>query len=172
MPVDGSTDMTSVPTIVAPKPHVDPVDEPSQARLQLKSQGSVTGHVDGAWWPRSRDLAAELPELLTEIAPRMEPVGRVSYRASDWDPAPRKLTLGSHVVRLGWYRLLPSDTVDVISGLRRLTLVVVPPETPADTARAVLDRAGGAENTDEVATLLATRSASTVQQDRTREERA
>ncbi len=144
--------MMSVPTIVPSHKQADT----DTSRLRLKPQAPVNGHVDGAWWPRSRDLAAELPELLAEIAPRMDPVGRISYHAPDWDPAPRKVTSGSHVVRLGWYLLLPSGTVDVISGLRRITLVVIPPETPEDAARAVLDRAGAADNTDEVATLLAT----------------
>jgi hypothetical protein len=33
-------------------------------RLKLKPKAPTTGYVDGAWWPRSRDLSAELPALL------------------------------------------------------------------------------------------------------------
>lgn len=80
----------------------------------------------------------------------MEPVGRISYHPDDRGPAPRKLVTETHVVRLGWYRLLPAGTVHVISGPRRITLLVVPPQTPEDTARSVLERAADPTNTDVV----------------------
>ena len=35
-------------------------------RLQLAPNPTVTHHVDGAWWPHSRRLTDELPELITE----------------------------------------------------------------------------------------------------------
>lgn len=34
---------------------------PDLQRLSLKADVPTTGVVDGAWWPESRDLAAELP---------------------------------------------------------------------------------------------------------------
>jgi len=142
--------MTSVPTIATPfeSPSTD------SSRLQLRPSGPITGHVDGAWWPRSRDLAAELPALLEAIGPQMRPVGRISYNPADWDPAPRRVVVGAESVRLGWYRLMPAGTVDVISGLRRLTLIVVPAGTAADIADGLLSRAGNADNVADVATLL------------------
>ena len=36
----------------------------ADVRLRLKPAAPTSGHVDGSWWPRSRDLAAELPDLL------------------------------------------------------------------------------------------------------------
>ena len=30
----------------------------TESRPRLKPAGPATGHVDGAWWPRTRDLAA------------------------------------------------------------------------------------------------------------------
>ncbi|WP_433272542.1 DUF5994 family protein [Actinosynnema sp. CS-041913] len=30
-------------------------------RLRLRPKTPTTGHVNGAWWPRSQDLVAELP---------------------------------------------------------------------------------------------------------------
>jgi hypothetical protein len=142
--------MTSVPTIATPS--ASPATDPP--RLRLRPPGALTGHVDGAWWPRSRDLAAELPELLAAIAAQMQPVGRVSYHPADWDPAPRRVVVGAQSVRLGWYRLMPAGTVDVISGLRRITLIVVPAETPADVADDLLSRAANPANVEDVATLL------------------
>ncbi|OOK67487.1 hypothetical protein BZL30_7522 [Mycobacterium kansasii] len=32
-----------------------------ETRLQLKTFRPVSEHIDGAWWPRSRSLADELP---------------------------------------------------------------------------------------------------------------
>jgi hypothetical protein len=49
---------------------------------------------------------------------------------------------------------MPAGTVDVISGLRRITLVVVPAGTPADVADGLLSRAGNSDNVEDVATLL------------------
>ncbi|HVW42390.1 MAG TPA: DUF5994 family protein, partial [Amycolatopsis sp.] len=39
-------------------------------RLRLKPKAPTTGYVDGAWWPRPRDLSAELPALLAVLAVR------------------------------------------------------------------------------------------------------
>ena len=36
----------------------------TRPRLRLKPKAPTTGYVDGAWWPRSDDLAIELPDLL------------------------------------------------------------------------------------------------------------
>lgn len=56
-------------------------------RLRLKPSAPATGYVDGAWWPRSRDLTAELAALGEVLAIRLE---RVAYGLSAWDRAPRR----------------------------------------------------------------------------------
>jgi hypothetical protein len=52
-----------------------------QPRLKLrrrrKPKAPTTGYVDGAWWPRSRDLAAELPVLIAVLAARLGSIVRV-----------------------------------------------------------------------------------------------
>ncbi|WP_410639151.1 DUF5994 family protein [Amycolatopsis sp. lyj-346] len=40
-------------------------------RLRLKPKAPTTGYVDGAWWPTSRDLTAELPPILAVLAVRL-----------------------------------------------------------------------------------------------------
>ena len=60
-----------------------------QLRLRLKPKAPRTGYVDGAWWPRSHDLAAELPTLVEVLAVRLGPVGRVAYSIGAWDTPPR-----------------------------------------------------------------------------------
>lgn len=59
--------MTLTSTTSAPGVPVAAGQDPSPVRLQLKPEGPTTGFVDGAWWPRSRDLAAELPSLATAL---------------------------------------------------------------------------------------------------------
>ena len=161
LPGDGSTDMTSAPTIsglsdvaLRARP-VDDVREP--LRLRLKPKGSTTGWVDGGWWPRSRDLGAELPGLLAVLAVRLDRIERVSYHLGDWDPALRKISCGGRVVRLEGYRAQHANTIDVLAARQRITLLVVPPGTSVQTAHAALMAAGHRGNTTDVETLLRSR---------------
>ena len=40
---------------------------PAPLRLRLVPQGALPRPIDGAWWPRSYDLLAELPGLLAGL---------------------------------------------------------------------------------------------------------
>jgi hypothetical protein len=132
-------------------------DSREPLRLRLKPKAPTAGWVDGGWWPRSRDLAVELPGLLGVLAVRLGRIERVSYHLGEWAPTGRKISCGGGVVRLGGYRAQPAHTVDVLAASRRVTLLVVPPEAPAQTAHAVLMAAGHRGNTDDVETLLSSR---------------
>ncbi|HKS47628.1 MAG TPA: DUF5994 family protein, partial [Amycolatopsis sp.] len=78
---DGSIDMMSGPRTLTTTPLVSAVVEPPPhtLRLRLKPKAPATGYVDGAWWPRSRDLSAELPTLLAVLAIRPGRIERVTY---------------------------------------------------------------------------------------------
>jgi hypothetical protein len=149
--------MTSAPTthnVAAPAASVP--DRPPHIRLRLKPRANaVTGVVDGGWWPRSRDLAAELPGLLAVLAVRLGPVERVGYHLGDWDPTVRKINIPGGVVRLEGYRSLAADTVDVLAAKQRITVLVVPPDTSPQQAHDALVTAGQRGNTDDVGSLLA-----------------
>ena len=127
-------------------------------RVTLKPAAPVTGRVDGAWWPRSRDLSAELPALLTDMAGRWEPVSRVTYNLDIWDPTERRLAIAGRTVRLGGFHSQHSDTVTLIdtTGQRHLTLLVVPPETASPAAQHALTTAAEPGNDDRIDTLLPT----------------
>lgn len=156
-PGDGSTDMTSAPTLSTQNSTnrvIAVKDSHSPLRLRLKPKAPSTGFVDGGWWPRSRDLAAELPSLLTVLSVRLGRIERVSYHLSDWDPAIRKISFSGGVVRLAGYRSQHPDTVNVIAAGQRVTLLVVPPEAAGQTAHAALMAAGQRGNTDDVEALL------------------
>lgn len=134
-------------------PRVAPSDD-RHLRLRLKPRGAVTGFVDGGWWPRSRDLPAELPALLAVLAVRLGPVESVSYNLDAWGPTPRKLTLDGRLVRLAGHRAQHTATIDVLSAGHRLTLLVVPPEATPEAAHGALMAAGRRANTDRVDALL------------------
>lgn len=124
-------------------------------RLRLRPKALSTGYVDGAWWPRSRDLAAELPALLAVLAVRLGEIPRVSYNLIEWDTAPRQIAADGLRVRLSGFWSRPAHTVDVIAGdRRRLTLLLVPPDTEPSTAHHAMMCAAERENIDTVEVLL------------------
>jgi hypothetical protein len=150
--------MTSGPRLRIVTSPATLVNEPPRQplRLRLKPKAPTTGYVDGAWWPRSRDLSAELPALLAVLAVRLGPIHRVSYNFSAWDDAPLRIHVDGQLVRLGGFHSQHTQTVDVL-GLNRpcLTLLVVPPDTSRSTAHDVLMRAARRGNADRINELLA-----------------
>jgi uncharacterized protein DUF5994 len=95
---------------------------------------------DGAWWPRTRDLAAELPELIAELERRDVRVERFTYPLDSWQPAPRKLVVLGRVVRTGGFRSMDPQVVCLswAGGNQRADLLVVPPETDVLTGARAL----------------------------------
>src|ERR1700684_3652507 len=53
-------------------------------RLRLKPKAPQSGYVDGAWWPHSDELMAELPDLLSVLSVRLGPISRVMYNVNEW----------------------------------------------------------------------------------------
>jgi len=124
-------------------------------RLRLKPKASPSGYVDGAWWPRSDDLTAELPDLLAVLSVRLGRVDRVLYQLKAWPTAPRKMVTGGRAVRLDGYRLQPVNTIEVLGLDRdRLTLLVIPPYTDATDAHTTMMTAAEPNNTATVDGLL------------------
>lgn len=119
-------------------PASDSDDNDSGARLRMKPDGPASGRVDGGWWPRSRDLAVEIPPLAAALAEHLGTRLRISYDIAAWDPAPRRVASGGSIVRLGGYRYQPAGTVDVAGGVHHLVLTVVPSDTDDETARTAL----------------------------------
>ena len=114
----------------------------------------AVGQVDGAWWPRSRDLALELRALLPVLAVRLGRIERVTYHLGDWDPAARKIVVDGSVVRMGGFRSQRACTLDVLAELHRVTLLVLPAGSSPVSAHRVLLTAGHRDNADSVAELL------------------
>lgn len=127
-------------------------------RLMLKPgigpRVSVTGQVDGAWWPGSRDLAAEAPALAKTLRGCLGNVERISYNLAAWGPTARGLTVEGATLRLAGYRTQHPDTVDVLGRSHRITLLVVPPEATEEAGQRAMARAADPGNTDSPAQLL------------------
>ncbi|PWK91809.1 hypothetical protein C8D88_1011848 [Lentzea atacamensis] len=148
--------MTSAPHHSMAPPAVTANEQPRYPlRLRLRPKALTTGYVDGAWWPRSRDLAAELPALLAVLAVRLGETPRVSYNLTEWDTAPRQIAARGVRVRLSGFWSRPPHTVDIVAGDRRhLTLLLVPPDTEPSAAHRAMMCAAQRENADTVEILL------------------
>ncbi|MGF6886003.1 hypothetical protein ABIA39_007484 [Nocardia sp. GAS34] len=112
------------------------------------------GAVDGAWWPRTTDLVAELADLEVLLAGRAGRVDRIMYNMTAWQPAPRRTMIGGRSVHLDGYQHLPTHTLCVLGLDRtRLVLLVIPAGTATATAQALLSAAsqpGNELTTDEL----------------------
>jgi hypothetical protein len=119
-------------------------------RLALvDTAGAATATLDGAWWPRSRDLATELPPLITVLGHRGIRISRVAYHRDSWEPAPRRLPADGRILRLGWYPGLDPHLVRLTSGgdgRVRLDLLVVPPDLDEAAGRQAMTAASRAGN--------------------------
>jgi hypothetical protein len=105
-------------------------------RVSLRADaGSGENAFDGAWFPRSRDLAVEVPELVAALERRGLRIERFTYPLDPWLPAPRKLVVDGRVVRTGGFRSMDPGVVCLTwaGGNRRADLLVVPPETDVIT---------------------------------------
>jgi hypothetical protein len=124
-------------------------------RLRLKPKARATGYVDGAWWPRSDDLVAELPDLLAVLSVRLGAIDRVMFPLTEWVKAPAKFGSGGRMVKLDGYRRQPVNTLEVLGVNRnKILLLVVPTHTEPDHAHTVMMTAATPNNDSTVAGLL------------------
>jgi Family of unknown function (DUF5994) len=102
--------------------------------LTLKPRARSSGHLDGGWWPQSRDLSLELPALADVLAVRLSTVRRVDFARASWAPAPPSITVNGHTIGLEGSDVQDENLLHVIGrDGRRVILLVVPPDA-GDTA--------------------------------------
>lgn len=124
-------------------------------RLRLKPKATPTGYVDGAWWPWSDNLTAELPDLLAVLSVRLGPIQRVLFNLGEWAEVPKKFATGGRTVKLDGYRRQPLNTVEVVGLNRdRIALLVVPPNTEPQKAHAAMMSAAHRDDKSTVGQLL------------------
>ncbi|MDV9189855.1 DUF5994 family protein [Streptomyces sp. SR27] len=107
------------------------------ARLSLTPKTTLVGLLDGAWWPRSRDLTAELPPLVDALEEQYGRITRVTVNPTRWPVVPHTVPATGHTVHVGWFTEQDPDKMILLSyTVGRCDLLVIPPETePAAAAR-------------------------------------
>ena len=154
-------------TFEATLPRPAPVAAPP-ARLALKTDGRSRGLLDGAWWPRSRDLLRELPTLTDALDPVWGRITRIAVNPAHWPVIPRKVPVNGHVVKVGWFtpQIDPHKLLLLSYDTGRWDLLVIPPETGAESAARLMAAASDYDGPPLTASMLisadrAGRSAST-----------
>lgn len=110
----------------------------ASARLSLAPTGSGPGLLDGAWWPRSRDLLREIPTLTDALDACWGRITHVTVNPAHWPVIPRRVPVTGHTVHVGWFadEQDPNKVILLSYTVGRLDLLVIPPETePAAAAR-------------------------------------
>lgn len=119
----------------------------SPIRIRLGQTDKRGTPLDGAWWPRSTDPAAELPDLIAAIDAAHGTIVRLALGADGWDARPKRLFIGDRKIRLGFFasqsRSLLTATTE---NYGRVDLLVIAPDTPADTAEAAMTIAANPDN--------------------------
>jgi hypothetical protein len=151
-----------IPAGTAGAPAAIPSGLPSP-RVSFAPRLTQRGPVDGGWWPRSRNALTELPGLITALDARPGVrVQRVAVHRDEWDNIPRKLTADNgHFARIDWFTTISPHTVSVtIAGGREpIALLVVPPSTRAEAARAAMDTAATGPGTAQATDILTAQDA-------------
>ncbi|UKY51267.1 DUF5994 family protein [Streptomyces inhibens] len=128
--------------------------QPGTACLRLQTTHTREGLLDGAWWPRSRDIGAELPSLIAALSEHLGPITRVGLDESAWDELPTRLTIDDRIVHVDSFPV-GDDTILITRGDQDyFALLVVPPQTAPDVARAAMAEAVRADNVAQARQIL------------------
>ncbi|WP_172385907.1 DUF5994 family protein [Streptomyces sp. MNP-20] len=75
---------------------------PGAALLRMATTSRRDGTFDGAWWPRSRNLGAQLPGLIRALTDKLGAVARIGLDAGAWDVHLHSVAVDGHLVRIDW----------------------------------------------------------------------
>jgi hypothetical protein len=129
---------------------------PPVPRLRLAAALSGGTLLDGGWWPRSADPAAELPGLIAAIEDRCGQVTRLMLGPAGWDSQPRRLGAAGREVKAGWFAGQPAGLLTAFCGRNnRVDLLVIPPGTAETDAMAAMDLAAQPANRVHATDILA-----------------
>lgn len=146
---------TTPPAPGAPATSTVP-ERPGEVRLALAA-AFYSGPLDGAWWPRSRDLQREARVLVDEFPADRGRVHRLLVSPPDWDRTGARVQSRRGAVKVGMF---PRDDAAHVVVLTlhdgtRLRLLVVAAATPTAAARSLMEQASATGNRRDAATLIA-----------------
>ncbi len=132
------------------------VAAPRSLRLRMHTRRTDHGVLDGAWWPYSTDLVAELPALVAGLDTWLDKQGpgaggyisRIAVNPVGWDTVPTRVEVAGRRIRVAWYHSIDTHTVSVsCPDTRHFDLLVVPPGTVEGSASAAMTTAADGKNT-------------------------
>ncbi|MER5518599.1 DUF5994 family protein [Streptomyces sp. NPDC048254] len=114
--------------------------------------------LDGAWWPRSRDLPSELSALADVLDPLWGRITRIAVNPRHWPVLPSRMSANGHVVKVGWSasELDPHEILLLSYTAGRWDLLVIPPETGALSAARLMAAASADSGPSMTAATLMT----------------
>jgi Family of unknown function (DUF5994) len=141
----------------------DLVDSPPD-QVGCPGRGPTQGSIDGGWWPRTLDLAMELPPLIEHMFAAGFDITDVSYNLDAWLPAPHHLNVSRRRVYL--HGNVTQDVASIhltdSTGLKPVVVVVIPPSTRplvAENALALAGRDGDRHRPDQILPRAQTQTA-------------
>ncbi|MEV5555247.1 DUF5994 family protein [Nonomuraea wenchangensis] len=144
LPEPGQVRHTMMPKL---SPHA-PLSAASQAiprvdsalRLSLRPVPDRRAVVDGAWWPSSRDAAAEMPGLIAAVDRLLDRITlRIGVHRDAWQNIPRRIPARGRQVRVGWFRHTDPRVITLsFAAGEPVVLLIVPSGTAAGAAEATL----------------------------------
>jgi hypothetical protein len=112
----------------------------STLRLRLYPALDRRAVVDGAWWPYSRDAAAELPGLITAVDRLLGRVTlRISLHGDAWRSVPRRIPARGRQVHINGLRPVDPRLITLFFAAGEpVVLLVIPPGAAFGAAAAKL----------------------------------
>lgn len=93
-------------------------------------------YLDGAWWPRSRDLAVELADLVDNFPPASGRIVRALYSPPDWEPAARRIPVATGSIKVGSFPRDDTHSIDLAMADHTVLRLLVVPSTFNETQAA------------------------------------
>ena len=83
--------------------------------------------LDGGWWPQSRNLGAEMADLVNHFPAERARIVRALYSPPDWDDAPKRVTTArGYIETAAFAREFSPVMILTTSERKKLCLLVIP----------------------------------------------
>jgi len=128
--------------------------KPGTALLRLATTHTREGILDGAWWPRSRAIGAELPALVTALTEHLGPVTRIGLDAGAWEELPTRMIIDDRIVHIDSFPVGDDTILITRSDQDLFSLLVIPPHATPDAARAAMARSVHVDNIAQAEQIL------------------
>jgi Family of unknown function (DUF5994) len=137
-----------------------PLHASPHARVPLRirmSEHVGRDHLDGGWWPQSRDFALEFSDLADHFRASYGRVLQAHCCDSDWDSMPAHVLVSGHRVEVTASPHADPHLIEVLLTSRvLLRVLVVPPELSSYHGEEALLASATLHNAETASSLLST----------------